>query len=222
MKRTKVKIIIGVGVACLLFLLFSVWQAITFNGGRLVQPMDFSAYVFRVSDLPMLLSVVIFCLYVLFLAVLLFRGIIKNRYAPVNPNRTRKLNPMLGLLGFLGFLGFGGIWTYQLSGAIFPFCFFAFFGFFGFFFEGKMSDTIMDERFHENARRAQLAAYKTGFTLMFLLLLVVGGRVLGSLELTAIIFQGATALILGLTLFLSEYLLYRYDQVDQCAMEEEE
>lgn len=54
-----------------------------------------------------------------------------------NANRTRRLNPKLGLLGFFGFLGFiGGAWTR-----------FVFFGFFGFFYEGKMSNTLMDERF---------------------------------------------------------------------------
>lgn len=221
MKRNHVKILFAVGVACLAFLLGSVWYALTFNGGRLVTPTDFSTYVFRMNDLPMILSVVCFGLYVLFLGFLLVWSVFRNRQTTATDNRTRRLNPMLGLLGLLGFLGFAGIWTYQVDGSIFPFGFFLFFGFFGFFFEGKMSGTFMDERFRENARRAQLTAFKIGFTLMFILLLVVGGRVLGNLEMTAMVFQAATALILGLTLFLSEYLLYRYDHAEACEPEED-
>lgn len=221
MKRTNAKILIAVGVVCLAFLLGSVWYALTFNGGRLVTPTDFSTYVFRMNDLPMILSVVCVDLYVLFLAFLLVWKVFRSKHSIDTSNRTRKLNPMLGLLGILGFLGFAGIWTYRVDGSIFPFCFFLFFGFFGFFFEGKMSGTFMDERFRENARRAQLTAFKIGFTLLFLVLLVVGGRVLGNLEITAIVFQGATALILGLTLFLSEYLLYRYDHAEACEPEED-
>lgn len=223
MKKNKPLLLVGLGIACLAFLLGSVWYSLTFNGGRLVTPTDFSAYVFQMNDLPMLLSVLCFALYVLFLGFLLLRAVFRAKRGGGAPsNHTRKLSPMLGLLGFLGFLGFAGIWTYQVDGSIFPVCFFLFFGFFGFFFEGKMSDTLMDERFRENADRAQLKAYKTGFILLFLLLLVVGGRVLGNLELTAIIFQAGTALILGVTLFLSEYLLYRYDCADRRVPEEGE
>lgn len=221
MKQGKIKALVALGAACLAFLLGSVWHSLTFNGGRLVTPTDFSTYTFRLSDLPMILSISLFCLYALFLAFLLFRTVIRNKQSGAAAT-TRKLNPALGLLGFLGFLGFTGIWTYQTDGSIFPVCFFLFFGFFGFFFEGKMSNTFMDERFRENVQRAQLKAYRIGFVLMFLLLLVVGGRVLVSLELTAILFQAGTALILGLTLFLSEYLLYRYDHDDRLALEEEE
>ena len=87
-----------------------------------------------------------------------------------------------------------------------------FFGFFGFFFEGKLSDTLMDERYQENVRRAQLDTYKAGFVLLWVVLLVVGhGPLWGSLELTAVALTSAVSLALGLTLFLSEYLLYRYD-----------
>lgn len=223
MKKKTTAILVGLGVACLAFLLGSVWYAITFNDGRLVTPTDLATYVFQPSDLPMILSILLFCLYFLFLGFLLVRAVFRTKFGGGAPStRTRKLSPMLGLLGFLGFLGFAGIWTYRVDGSIFPVCFFLFFGFFGFFFEGKMSNTFMDERFRENAQRAQLKAYKTGFILMFLLLLVVGGRGLVSLELSAVIFQAGAALVLGLTLFLSEYLLYRYDHADRRELEEEE
>lgn len=222
MKKSKVAVLICMGIACLAFLLGSIWYSLSFNEGRLVYPTELSAYAFQTSDLPMLLSVCLFAAYVLFLAVTLIYNVLRARQSPGAANRARRMNPKWGLLGFLGFLGFAGIWTYQSAGQIFPFAFFLFFGFFGFYFEGKLSGAFMDERFRENAQRAQLTAYKTGFICMFLLLLVVGGRVFVSLEITAIVFTAGTALILALVLFLSEYLLYRYDQGGQPDGEEED
>ena len=51
MKANKVKWVIAGGVLCVLLLLLSVWYAATFNGGRLVEPMDFSTYTFQIRDL---------------------------------------------------------------------------------------------------------------------------------------------------------------------------
>lgn len=62
----------------------------------------------------------------------------------------------LGFLGLPAFLGLLGFWVYPQTGEVFPFAFFLFFGFFGFFFEGKMSHTLMDERYTENRAKAQL------------------------------------------------------------------
>ena len=81
--------------------------------------------------------------------------------------KTRKLNPKFGYFGILGLLGFLGFWTYSIDKTVFPFIFFLFFGFFGFFFEGKMSDTFMDERFHGNRKKAELKAYRVGISLLF-------------------------------------------------------
>ena len=115
----------------------------------------------------------------------------------------------MGLLGFLGFLGF---WSYPARGDVTPFVFFLFFGFFGFFYEGKMSGTFMDERFRENAARAQLISYKICFSIMFIALLVLSqGRLFGSLEYTLIAVMIVLSIALALGIFLPEYLLYRYD-----------
>lgn len=117
-------------------------------------------------------------------------------------NRTRRLNPKLGFFGFLGFLGFiGCCWSR-----------FVFFGFFGFFYEGKMSDTLMDERFMENKNKAQLMALKAAFAVMIIALsfLTVGGYFM-SIEYLLHVVHILTALAIALAIFLSEYLLYRYD-----------
>lgn len=219
MKKTAVKWLIGLGAFCLTLVLGAAWYAMTFNEGRLVTLTDFSTYVFRPADLPMILAIVLLAVYVVVLVALVMKVAFQNIGA--RKTVTRSLNPKLGLLGILGFLGFSGIWTYRLDGSIFPFCFFLFFGFFGFFFEGKMSGTFMDERFRENAQKAQLVAYKVGFILLFLLLLLVGRQTRANLDLIAIIYVVAIALILALVLFLSEYLLYRYDFDDRQALEED-
>ena len=135
---------------------------------------------------------------------------------------TRKINPKLGCLGVLGFLGFIGFLTYPVDGTIFPFAFFLFFGFFGFYYEGKLSGTFMDERFRENIARAELKAYKITFRVMLITLIILcQGKLFGNLEYTLIASIITLSLALALGVFLSEYLLYRYDHEDQAEEGEE-
>ena len=207
---------LALGVLCAVLTALAAWFDLACNGGKLVYPMD--SYAFAPTDIPMLAAIGLDVLYVLCLFALLIGGILSQRERVRTANRTRKLNPKLGFLGVLGLAGLAGFYTYPAYDAYFPFCFFAFFGFFGFFFEGKMSDTLMDERFRENAARAEGNAYRTGFVIIFLLLVIVGqGRASSKLALPVLII--GIALALALTLFLGEYLLYRYDHDD--ALEEE-
>ncbi len=222
MKKNKVKLWAGCGIFCIAAMVLSTWYAVTFNDSRLVVPMDFGSYSFIPQDLPMLLSVSLFGLYALALCFLLVRSIRKNKRDTTRTNRSRRVHPRLGFLGLLGFLGFAGFWAYPATGDVSPFLFFLFFGFFGFFYEGKMSGTLMDERFRENAARAQLITYRTTFSITLLALLILcQGKLLGSLEYTLI----ATIIVLSLTLalgmFLPEYLLYRYDHDDRIEEGEE-
>lgn len=122
----------------------------------------------------------------------------------ITTNRTRKLNPKLGFLGFFGFLGF-----LDLPGSWLRFLFF---GFFGFFYEGKMSDTLMDERFRENKNKAQLMALKISFAVIIIALLLLSlGEYFMSIEYLYRAVQTLISLSIALAMFLSEYLLYRYD-----------
>ncbi len=222
MKKNKVKLWAGCGIFCIAAMVLSTWYAVTFNDSRLVVPMDFGSYSFIPQDLPMLLSVSLFGLYALALCFLLVKSIRKNKRDTTRTNRSRRVHPRLGFLGLLGFLGFAGFWAYPATGDVSPFLFFLFFGFFGFFYEGKMSGTLMDERFRENAARAQLITYRTTFSITLLALLILcQGKLLGSLEYTLI----ATIIVLSLTLalgiFLPEYLLYCYDHDDRIEEGEE-
>lgn len=218
MKKFKGKITVILGVIAVLLLALSSWYSIVFNDWRLVSPMEFSAYQFQVKDLPMLASLALFGLYVLYLFALLIGAIDANRQREKATRTTRKLNPKLGLLGFLGFAGFLGFWSYSVDKTVFPFVFFLFFGFFGFFYEGKMSNTFMDERFEENRGRAELTAHRVSLSMIFLSLLLLNlndGKLLGNLEYTLIAMNILVSLALALYVFLSEYLLYRYDCADQ-------
>ena len=197
-------------------LLISSWYAVKFNDSRLVVLMDFDSYVFQVKDLPMIVSVFFVCIYVFALFIMLFKSIRKKQRKMEKTNTTRKLNPKLGFLGLLGFMGFLGFWTYSIDGGVFPFAFFLFFGFFGFYYEGKMSGTFMDERFRENAIRAQLKANKITFSIILISLVIFcQGKLWGNLEYTLIAIIIALSLALALDIFLSEYLLYRYDHDGQ-------
>ncbi|MCI9083480.1 MAG: DUF3796 domain-containing protein [Lachnospiraceae bacterium] len=216
MKKNKMKIWVGCGILCVLSVLISSWYAVAFNDSRLVVPTDFENYVFHAKDLPMIISVLITCIYMFAIAIRLFIKIRKRQKQVEETAVHRKVNPGLGFLGLFGFLGFAGFWTYSLNGTVYPFAFFLFFGFFGFFYEGKMSGTFMDERFRENADRARLKAYRITFEVMFVALVILcQGKLFGSLEHTLIAAIIILSLALASGLFLSEYLLYRYDHDGQ-------
>lgn len=135
--------------------------------------------------------------------------------AGAGKGKTRKLNPKLGFLGILGFAGFLGIWSYQASKEVFPFIFFTFFGFFGFFFEGKMSDTLKDERYIENRMRAQIQAYRIGFSISATTLIASSwGWLFRTNDSKLIFITIALSLSYALVVFLAEYLLYCYDCKD--------
>ena len=174
--------------------------------------MDLSEYVFRVQDLPMIISGILITLYVLYLFALLVKAIVTKKKNERTSQSTRLVNPKLGFLGFIGFTGVLGFWTYSIDKTIFPFIFFMFFGFFGFFYEGKMSHTFMDERYKENKLKAHTTANKTALAIIFLALLILGqGKLMGNLEYTLIALIIVIALSIALEVFLNEYLLYRYD-----------
>ena len=218
MKKNNIKWMVGIGVASILALVISCWYSVTYNNSRLVVPTDFASYTFQIKDLPMIISVSFFCLYVLGMVIALFLAGRRQAQQAKETNRTRRLNPKLGYLGFLGFLGFAGFWTYQVDESVYPFVFFLFFGFFGFYYEGKMSGTFMDERFRENADRAQLTALKISYAIIFIALIALCQKNFwGNLDFTLIAVIIIISFALGLEIFLSEYLLYRYDHDDEGA-----
>lgn len=214
-KRTKTTRIAGLGVVSVLLVLLASWYSVTYNEARLVVPMDFTEYEFRIRDLPMIVTVLLLCFYVCALVFFMIKANSHTRHTAQAQQVTRTLNPKLGLLGFCGFLGFLGFWTYQMDKSVYPFAFFLFFGFFGFYYEGKMSNTYMDERFLQNKNKASLKAYKISTSMIFIALLVLGqGRLMGRADYTLIAFIVVVSLSIALELFLSEYLLYRYDHDD--------
>ena len=214
-KKQRPRMVILLGVACAVLLVLACWYSVQYNDARLVAPMDLSTYVFRPQDLPMLLAGAFLLVYVLCLVVWLIQSASARKRQVQATQTTRSLNPKLGLLGLLGFLGFLGFWSYPTHQDVTPFFFFLFFGFFGFFYEGKLSNTFMDERFRENRMRAEYTAMKIGFSILLLsAILLSRGTLLGRLEYGFISLVIVLSLVLGLVLFLQEYLLYRYDHDD--------
>lgn len=213
-KKTKVAVIWG--AVCALLIVISSYYTVAFNDSRFIVPMDFSEYKFRVQDLPMIVTGTFFVIYILYLFTLLAGAVIANKRKEGVVQSTRAVNPKLGFLGLFGFAGFSGFWTYNINKTIFPFVFFMFFGFFGFFYEGKMSHTFMDERYRENKMKAHMTANKIALAIIFLATLILGqGKLMGNLEYTLIALIIMVALSLALEVFLSEYLLFRYDHDEQ-------
>ena len=211
MKNKKFAITGLLGILCAATMAGAVWYSLKFNQGRLVYPMDFGSYVFSYRDLPMILACAMVIIYIAFVCLTSFVNAVKNSKNS-EKSYTRKINPKLGFLGFFGFLGFLGFLTYPASGQVTPFVFFIFFGFFGFYYEGKMSGTFMDERFRENAARAQSKAYKISFTINFIALIVFSqGYLVKNAEYTLAALIITLSLSKALCIVLVEYLLYHYD-----------
>lgn len=133
-----------------------------------------------------------------------------------NQTHTRKISPKLGMLGLLGFLGFLGFLPRILNltgdlNAQFAFLFFAFFGFFGFYYEGKMSDTLIDERFQLNHYRASYISNKVALSVIILVaILTVSVLKLNSEDMLSALIA-TIGLAFGLSVFLQPYLLYRFE-----------
>ncbi len=212
MNKKQVRRLVILWVACAVLLAAASAYSLLCNSGRWVQPMDLSRYVFSVKDLPMLAAGGCIALCAVYTAAAVIRAAFPAKRNG-EPRYTRTVPPVFGWCGLLGFLGFGGFWSYQAQRGIFPFIFFIFFGFFGLFFEGKLSHTLRDEMFEANRRRAQLTAFKTGFALLFAVIWLVGmGMFSRNVEWCAIFMLIAVSLIYALVLFLSSYLLYRYEK----------
>lgn len=222
MNKNKIKAIVIPGIICILLLGASIWYSVKFNESGLVVKTDFSTYQFTLKDLPMICSTVLMIIYIFYFLIYTGRTGIQQKRTLLKTNRTRKLNPKMGFMGFLGFLGFMGFWTYSTENKIYPFMYFMFFGFFGFFYEGKMSNTFIDERFKENRNRAQLAALKITFvTLIIMFVFLAVSERFMSMEYRLIVVHILIALSIALELFLSEYLLYRYDHEEYIDDEKE-
>lgn len=216
MKKNQKRVTVLLGVICVFLTALSAWYSVTFNDSRLILPMEFSQYTFRMQDLPMLLSCMFLALYVLYLFGLLIKLLIESKRKEAAGQATRNVDPSLGFLGFCGFFGFLGFWTYSVDKTIFPFIFFMFFGYFGFFYEGKMSNTFMDERYRENQMKAHMTANKIALSIILFAVLILGqGKLMGNLEYTLIALIIVVSLAIALEVFLSEYLLYHYDHDEQ-------
>lgn len=87
-----------------------------------------------------------------------------------------------------------------------------------------MSHTFMDERYQENAKRAQHSALKIAFGVMVAALVVLcyGGRLRKDPGIIMLSAASLLALGVGLVQFLGQYLLYRYDREDSCPEGEED
>lgn len=134
----------------------------------------------------------------------------------IKRTHTRKISPKLGFLGFLGLLGFFGFahWFLEFRDILtvpFPFFFFSFFGFFGFYYEGKMSDTFIDERFQSNSYRAESIANKVALLIIIsVAILTVSILRLNSYDTLSVIIA-TIGFSFGLSIFLQSYLLFRFE-----------
>ena len=185
MSKKQIKKIIFMGVGCALLLIVGTIYSLLYNDGRWVKNMDMSEYVFSYKDIPMLVIGALIALYAIYIVIICFKNVFSKNSREKRYSRT--ISPYWGFCGM--------------------------FGFFSFFFEGKLSHILEDELFQENKRKAQLEAYKIGFKLLFVVIwLMAIGMFSRNVEWCAIFMLISVSLIYALVLFLSNYLLYRYEK----------
>ncbi|MDU1949765.1 MAG: DUF3796 domain-containing protein [Clostridioides difficile] len=190
MSKKQIKKIIFMGVGCALLLIVGTIYSLLYNNGRWVKNMDMSEYVFSYKDIPMLVIGALIALYAIYIVIICFKNVFSKNSREKRYSRT--ISPYWGFCGMFGFLGFGGFWI---------------------FFEGKLSHILEDELFQENKRKAQLEAYKIGFKLLFVVIwLMAIGMFSRNVEWCAMFMLISVSLIYALVLFLSNYLLYRYEK----------
>ena len=191
MSKKQIKKIIFMGVGCALLLIVGTIYSLLYNDGRWVKNMDMSEYVFSYKDIPMLVIGALIALYAIYIVIICFKNVFSKNSREKRYSRT--ISPYWGFCGMFGFLGFGGFWTYYKF--------------------GEISHILEDELFQENKRKAQLEAYKIGFKLLFVVIwLMAIGMFSRNVEWCAIFMLISVSLIYALVLFLSNYLLYRYEK----------
>lgn len=211
MSKKQIKKFIAIGVGCVLLLIAGIMYSLLFNEGRWVKEMNMTEYIFSVKDIPMLLIGAIIAVCVIYIVVTVTKETLMKK--EFKKNYTRRIPSFLGGFGVFGFMGFLGFWTYREYGIISPFLFFALFGLFGLFFEGKLSHTLEDELFLQNKTRADLKAYKIGFVLLVIVILLSRWRMFNNnAEWCAIFMLISVSLIVAFVLFQKNYLLYRYEK----------
>ncbi len=210
MSKKQIKKIIFMGVGCALLLIVGTIYSLLYNNGRWVKNMDMSEYVFSYKDIPMLVIGALIALYAIYIVIICFKNVFSKT---AGKNDIQEQFLLTGdFVECLVFWGLADFDTHKF-GEIFPFAFFIFFGFFSFFFEGKLSHILEDELFQENKRKAQLEAYKIGFKLLFVVIwLMAIGMFSRNVEWCAMFMLISVSLIYALVLFLSNYLLYRYEK----------
>ncbi|OON91460.1 MAG: hypothetical protein ATN34_03865 [Epulopiscium sp. Nele67-Bin002] len=125
---------------------------------------------------------------------------------------TPKINPLMGLFGFFGFAGFLPLIFDAHQPSPFHLIFFVFFGFFRFYYDGKMSNILIDERYMANHLRATSIANSTAVSIIMGGVIILGKlvRYIELYTLTSLLVV-VIALALALAGFLEAFLLYKFE-----------
>lgn len=99
MKHSTLKNIVLPGIFCAACLGASVWYSVVFNHSRLIAPTDFSTYVFRVQDLPLMLAYILCAAYLIWLFVRGFQHVQQQKSSATTRTRAAGLFRLIGLLG---------------------------------------------------------------------------------------------------------------------------
>ncbi len=137
-----------------------------------------------------------------------------------NKTYTKKVSPLWSLLGLFGFIGFNGLFqipkTFFNDSLPYPYFFlaFSFFGYFGCYYEAKMSNTLIDERFEANSNKATAIANRIALNIILITTIITLIVLTWDPNIVLSIVMAAIGIAWGLADFLKQYLLYRFENED--------
>ena len=91
MKKNQKKWTVILGVVVVVLNLASSWYSVNFNESRILAPMDYSEYIFQWKDLPMIASVVLavlYMLYIMFFIIYLTSVSVNTFFISIRSKRT--------------------------------------------------------------------------------------------------------------------------------------
>lgn len=222
----KHPLLLGLMISFIALIIGVVYSSL-FNDNRIVEPTDYSDYVFQIKDLSMIIPLVmlisLMLVSIIYYSALIIKASLNGKNLLSNSNtHTPKYPKYLYLLGCFGIIGFIPFLppisslTFESSMGILTFdngiMSVALFGFFSLYYENKMANTMIDELYLSNKAKAEAIAFKTSLTIIFIISWIVIPRLTTRLLNQVLILT--ISLAFAFSHIYKSYLIYKYETED--------
>ncbi len=222
----KHPLLLGLMISFIAMIIGVVYSSL-FNDNRIVEPTDYSDYVFQIKDLSMIIPLVMVTSFVIisiiYYALIIIKASLNGENLLYNSNtHTPKYPKYLYLLGCFGIIGFIPLLppinslTFESNMGLLTFdsgiTSVAFFGFFAFYYENKMANTLIDELYLANKAKAEAITFKTSLSVIFVISWLTIPRL--PLRLSYQVLILTISLAFAFSHIYKSYLIYKYETED--------